>query len=46
MAQVANIASAIVFVALISVLVKNKNTAAVIKALGDVFTGSLSIATA
>ncbi|HWD76344.1 MAG TPA: hypothetical protein VG371_14480 [Solirubrobacteraceae bacterium] len=46
MAQVANIASAIVFVALISVLVKNKNTAAVIKSLGDIFTGSLKIATA
>jgi hypothetical protein len=44
MAQVANIASAIVFVALISVLVKNKNTASVIQAFGNIFTGSLKIA--
>jgi hypothetical protein len=44
MSQVANIASAIVFVALISVLVKNKNTASVITAFGNVFTGSLKVA--
>lgn len=44
MAQVANIASAIVFVALISVLVSNKNTASVITAFGSVFTNSLKVA--
>ena len=46
MAQVASVASAIVFVALVSVLVKNKNSASVIKSFGDIFTGSLQIATA
>jgi hypothetical protein len=44
MAAVANIASAIVFVALIAVLVKNKNTASVITALGGIFTNSLKVA--
>lgn len=44
MAQVANIASAIVFVALISVLVTSKNTAPVLTALGGIFTNSLSVA--
>jgi hypothetical protein len=44
MAAVANIASAIVFVALVAVLVKNKNTASVITAFGGVFTGSLKAA--
>lgn len=44
MAQVANIASAIVFVALIAVLVKNANTANVITAFGNVFTNSLKTA--
>lgn len=44
MAQVANVASAIVFVALISVLVKNKNTASVITAFGNIFTNSLKVA--
>jgi len=44
MAQVANVASAIVFVALVAVLVKNKNTASVITAFGNIFTGSLKIA--
>lgn len=44
MAQVANIASAIVFVALIAVLVKNRNTASVITAFGNVFIGSLKAA--
>jgi hypothetical protein len=43
--QVANIASAIVFVALVAVLVKNKNTAAVIQAFGSIFTNSLQIVT-
>jgi hypothetical protein len=44
MAQVANVASAIVFVALIAVLVKNKNTASVITAFGNIFTNSLKVA--
>lgn len=44
MAQVANIASAIVFVALIAVLVKNNNTASVITAFGNIFTNSLKVA--
>lgn len=44
MAQVANVASAIVFVALISVLVTNANTSKVITALGDIFTNSLQVA--
>jgi hypothetical protein len=44
MAQVANIASAIVFVALVAVLVKNRNTASVIKAFGDIFINSLRVA--
>lgn len=44
MAAVANIASAIVFVALVAVLVKNKNTASVIQAFGAVFTNSLKAA--
>ncbi|HET9721118.1 MAG TPA: hypothetical protein VFP55_13640 [Solirubrobacteraceae bacterium] len=44
MSQVANIASAIVFVALIGVLVRNKNTASVITAFGNVFTQSLKVA--
>jgi hypothetical protein len=42
--EVANIASAIVFVALIAVLVKNKNSANVIAAFGNIFTNSLRIA--
>lgn len=44
MAQVADIASGIVFVALIAVLVKNKNTASVISAFGNIFTNSLKVA--
>lgn len=44
MSQVANIASAIVFVALIATLVKNKNTASVISAFGNIFTNSLKVA--
>lgn len=44
MAKVADIASAIVFVALVSVLVKNKDTSKVIKAFGDIFIGSLKVA--
>lgn len=44
MAQVANIASAIIFVALIAVLVKNRNTASVITAFGNVFIGALKTA--
>jgi hypothetical protein len=44
MAQVANVASAIVFVALVAVLVKNKNTASVITAFGNIFTNSLKVA--
>lgn len=44
MSKVADIASAIVFVALVAVLVKNKNTASVITALGGVFTSSLTAA--
>jgi hypothetical protein len=44
MAQVANVASAIVFVALVAVLVKNKNTSSVIGAFGKIFTESLKIA--
>jgi hypothetical protein len=44
MARVTDIASAIVFVALTAVLVKNKNTASVIKAFGDIFIGSLKVA--
>lgn len=44
MAAVANIASAIVFVALIAVLVKNKNTASVLTAFGNIFIGSLKVA--
>ena len=44
MSGIVDIASAIVFVALVAVLVKNKNTAAVISAFGNVFTGSLKVA--
>ena len=44
MAQVASVASAIVFVALVSVLVKNANSANVIKSFGGIFTESLKIA--
>lgn len=44
MAAVANIASAIVFVALVAVLVKNRNTASVISAFGNIFTNSLRVA--
>jgi len=44
MSQVANIASAIVFVALVATLVKNKNSANVIAAFGHIFTNSLKIA--
>jgi hypothetical protein len=44
MSKVADIASAIVFVALVATLVKNKNSATVIKAFGDIFTNSLKIA--
>lgn len=44
MAKVADIASAIVFVALVAVLVKNRNTANVISAFGGVFTNSLRVA--
>jgi len=43
-AKVADIASAIVFVALVGVLVRNKNTAGVVKSFGDIFTGSLRVA--
>lgn len=44
MSQVANIASAIVFVALVAVLVKSQNTASVISAFGGTFTNSLKAA--
>jgi hypothetical protein len=44
MAKVADIASAIVFVSLVGVLVKNKNTAPVVTAFGSIFTNSLKIA--
>lgn len=44
MNQVANIASAIVFVALVTVLVTNKNTASILNAFGSLFTGSLKTA--
>lgn len=44
MAQVANIASAIVFVALIGVLVRSPNTSGILTALGKVFSGSLQVA--
>lgn len=44
MAAVANIASAIVFLAIIAVIVKNKNSASVIQAFGGVFTNSLKAA--
>jgi len=42
--QVANIASAIVFVTLVAVLVGNKNTASVVNAFGGLFTNSLKTA--
>lgn len=44
MAKVADIASAIVFVALVAVLVKNPNTSKVVKSFGDIFIGSLRVA--
>lgn len=44
MSKVADIASAIVFVALVAVLVRNANTSKVIGSLGGVFTQSLSVA--
>lgn len=44
MAQVADIASAIIFVALVAVLVKNRNTATIIQALAQAFTGALKTA--
>lgn len=46
MSKVADIASAIVFVALVAVLVKNANTASVITAFGNVFSNSLKAAEA
>lgn len=44
MDKIADIAMAIVFVALATTLVAHKNTSAVIKASGDAFTGSLRAA--
>lgn len=44
MDKVAEIASAIVFVALIGVLVRNSNTAKIIQALGSTFSQSLKVA--
>jgi hypothetical protein len=44
MSKVADILSAIVFVALVAVLVKNANTATVITSLGNAFDGSLTAA--
>ena len=46
MSAVANIASSIVFLALVAVLVTNKNTASILTAFGGVFTNSLKTAEA
>lgn len=44
MNKVADIASSIVFVALVMVLVTNKNTSSVVNAFGGLFTNSLATA--
>ena len=44
MSKVADIASAIVFVALVATLVRNANSAKVIAAFGNIFTNSLKVA--
>ena len=44
MHQVADILSSIVFLAMLTVLVTNKNTATILSALGGFFTGSLKTA--
>lgn len=44
MDKVINVAAAIVTVALVSVIVTGKNTAAVIKAAGDSFSSAISAA--
>lgn len=44
MAKVADIASAIIFLAMIAVIIKSNNTAGIVKNLGNAFSGSIYIA--
>lgn len=46
MSKVADIASAIIFLAIIAVIVKGKHSAQVLSSLGNAFDGSLAVAEA